>query len=360
VPVTLTVVNGTGCGFTLSSSNTTLTNAVASSGTPVDAGGSFNVIPNGGAACTSANTWNAVSSAPWLQVVAGATGNGSVTSGVTFNAFANTNSSARTATITAAGKIFTVTQPASPAALLNREVTALYQTFLGREPDAGGYSFWTGIGAPKDSAGNVLLGTMVDNFVTSPEGVGTDFAVMTVYKTVLNRAPSFNEWLTAVTAVRNGTVPAAQLMTNLLNSTEFATNFGSPNINSNLVTNLYLHALGRGPNSTELSNAASVTAATSYAFFLNYSATNGSSSGVFSATTEYKNTTNPLYIGELYFGILGRDSDVGGFNFWVGIANNGGPGILFNGPQSTRLAIMGTSIGSLGFVFAPEFQNRFQ
>ena len=71
--------------------------------------------------------------------------------------------------------------------------------------------------------------------------------------------------------------------------------------------------------------------------------------------------TNALYIRMLYFVILGRDPDPSGFNFWVGIANGGGPGILFQGTagSGSRLAILGLGTPNEGFIGSPEFQGLF-
>ena len=60
-----------------------------------------------------------------------------------------------------------VTEGADPdPRWLDREERAMYQAILGRDPDAGGFAFWTGLG----SAG---LGQMVDSFMTSPEAVAS-------------------------------------------------------------------------------------------------------------------------------------------------------------------------------------------
>ena len=65
----------------------------------------------------------------------------------------------------------------------------------------------------------------------------------------------------------------------------------------------------------------------------------------------------------LYFTLLERNPDLGGLNFWLGIANNGGGGLLFqSGPQAinARVAISGTVTPNQGLIGSPEFQNRFQ
>ena len=61
-------------------------------------------------AATAGCAWTATSSAPWLTVTSGATGSGNGTVG--YSVAANPNTTLRTATISAGGQTFTVTQAA--------------------------------------------------------------------------------------------------------------------------------------------------------------------------------------------------------------------------------------------------------
>jgi hypothetical protein len=100
--VTLTQSSSTpaspNCVFTLDRSS----EAVAA------AGGAITVAVSGGAGCSR----TATSEAPWITVLAGATGTGN--GAVTFNVASNTGA-ARTGTVTIAGLAFTVTQAAAAA-----------------------------------------------------------------------------------------------------------------------------------------------------------------------------------------------------------------------------------------------------
>jgi Putative binding domain, N-terminal/Viral BACON domain len=100
--VTLTQSSSTpaspNCVFTLARSS----EAVAA------AGAAITVAVSGGAGCSR----TAASEAPWMTVVAGATGTGN--GAVTFNVASNTGA-ARTGTVTIAGLAFTVTQAAAAA-----------------------------------------------------------------------------------------------------------------------------------------------------------------------------------------------------------------------------------------------------
>ena len=84
------------CSYTLSP---------ASISVPADAAtGTFSIATIAGC------NWTATSSAPWLTVTSGATGSGNGTVG--YSVAANPNTTARTATISAGGQTFTVTQAA--------------------------------------------------------------------------------------------------------------------------------------------------------------------------------------------------------------------------------------------------------
>jgi hypothetical protein len=64
----------------------------------------------------------------------------------------------------------------------------------------------------------------------------------------------------------------------------------------------------------------------------------------------------------VYFTTLSRDPDASGQQFWLGVANGGGPGILFQGNAGypTRIQIRGPGTPGQGFAGSPEFQRLFQ
>ncbi len=78
----------------------------------------------------------------------------------------------------------------------------------------------------------------------------------------------------------------------------------------------------------------------------------------------FLNTTNGLFTDLLYFTILGRDPDPGGFQFWLNVANSGGPGVYFIPPAGTppliRSVIEGTGAPNQGFVGSAEFLGLFK
>jgi Domain of unknown function (DUF4214) len=86
--------------------------------------------------------------------------------------------------------------------------------------------------------------------------------------------------------------------------------------------------------------------------------------------TEFQNTgtystgpdrSNALYVQMIYYVTVSRNPDAGGFAFWLGVANSGGPGLLFQGSAgySTRIQILGPGTPNQGFIGSPEFQGLF-
>ena len=294
-------------------------------------------------------TWTATSSTagstlPWLTVTRGTTGTGPGPGTVSFQAMSNPQTAARNATITVRVTSSGNSTLADPSPLtfavneagdtgeilLRRQLRAMYQAILGREPDAGGFAFWTGQG----SAG---LDQMVDQLMTSPQAVGTDWATMLAYRAAVNAGPTFAQYSAAVVSLRTG----AQTPTGLLTS-----------LNPTLTTaNVYKNLLGRNPVGAEGSQTperAYVTIIASAEF---------QNTGTFRTATDH---TNGLYIRLLYFLVLNRDADQGGYNFWVGQANALASGLFYNASPEARLTIIGSGIANPGFVSSPAFQQRFQ
>ncbi|MQA28987.1 MAG: hypothetical protein GEU82_03985, partial [Luteitalea sp.] len=97
---TFTVAQGDDCGYTITPTGQSI-GASGGAGAPVA------VAAAGGC------TWTTTSGEPWITVTSGATGSGNGTVG--FSVAANPGA-ARTGTLTIAGRTFTVTQAAAPAA----------------------------------------------------------------------------------------------------------------------------------------------------------------------------------------------------------------------------------------------------
>ena len=306
---------------------------------------SFTVTPSG-----SCGSWTATSSNPgFLQITGGSSGTGLGT--VSYTLVNNTHNSTQSYTITvasgSASQVFTVSQTGSGDNEVYRQVYALYEQLLGRDPDGPGFGFWTG-------SGGAGLGQMADSFLTSPEAFNSDFAVMATYQAANGTPPTYAQYAAAVPKIRNNTLTVTQLFNSLIG--------GSYSANT-----LYQNLLNRAPTGSEVTNANSAGLAATFEALIGYP---NSATPVNSPNNEFQNTgiyasgpdhSNALYMQMVYYVTVSRDPDPAGLAFWVGIANNGGPGLLFQGSAgfAARIQILGPGTPNQGFIGSPEFQDLF-
>ncbi len=355
-----TTTSQTTCSFGLSASSASLpaTGTSTSETCPNNSGqpncgvapetpGSFTVTPS-----ASCGVWTATSSNPGiLQITSGAS-NTSVGT-VDFAMLNNTHTAQHSETITvasgASSATYTVTEAGSGDNQVYREVYAVYEQLLGRDPDAGGFAFWTG-------SGGAGLGQMADSFLTSPEAFNSDFVVMAVYQAVAGAPPTFAQYTAAVASLRAGTQTVTSLFNSLVNGSYSA-------------VNLYQNLLNRAPSTGEISSANQAGLAGSFEQLIGYPNSTtpvNSPNNEFQSTGTYHTTlaadhTNALYVQMIYYVTVGRDPDPSGFTFWLGVANQGGPGLLFEGNAGygTRIQILGPGTPNQGFIGSPEFQSLF-
>jgi hypothetical protein len=279
-------------------------------------------------------------------------GPGSGASTVGFTLLNNTHNGQQSYTITvasaAASASYSLTEAGSGDSEVYRQVYALYEQLLGRDPDPAGFAFWTG-------AGGAGLGQMADSFLTSPEAFNSDFAVMAAYQAATGGPPTYTQFAAAVASVRAG----AQTLTGLFDSA----------IDANYTaTTLYQNLLNRTPTAADSACIGTGLGAC----FQNIIGFPSSTTPVGATNNEFQNTgtfqttlaadhTNALYVQMIYYVTLSRDPDPAGFAFWLGIANGGGPGLLFQGSAgySTRIQILGPGTPNQGFIGSPEFQSLF-
>jgi hypothetical protein len=143
----------------------------------------------------------------------------------------NTHNGPQSYTITvasgAASASYSVTEVGSGDSEVYREVYALYEQPLGRDPDSAGFAFWTG-------SGGAGLGPMADSLLTSPEDFNSDFAVMAAYQAATGAPPTYAQFTAAVTSVRTGAQTVGGLFNSLIGSSFTA-------------TTLYQNMLNRAP-----------------------------------------------------------------------------------------------------------------
>ena len=303
----------------------------------------FTVTP--GASC---GAWTATSSNPeFLQITSGASGSGEGKVG--FTVLNNTHNGAQNYTITLASGSssakYAVTEAGSGDSEVYRQIYALYEQLLGRDPDAGGFAFWTGVGG----AG---LGQMADSFLTSPEAFNSDFAVMAAYQAATGAAPTFAQYNAGVASIRAGGQSIPGLFSSLTGA-------------GFTMSNLYENLLGRAPGASD-SSCTSMSLANCFQAIIGYPS---SVTPVGAANNEFQSTgsfhtvdhTNGLYVQMIYYVTLSRDPDPSGLAFWIGVANTGGPGVLFQGSAGypTRIQILGPGTPNQGFIGSPEFQSLF-
>ncbi len=250
------------------------------------------------------------------------------------------------------GAIYAVTE-AGATSQIDVQVEALYEQLLGRDPDAAGLAFWAGSGAGG-------LGQMADSFLTSPENFNNDFAVMAAYQGTTGAPPTYAQFFNSRGDPYPDRRPVSLATLGYSDSLIRRSNFTA--------ATLYQNLLNRPPAPDESSGAEAGLAAW-FETLIGYPATTtpiGASENEFQSTGIYHTTlatdhTNALYLRMLYYLTLARDPDPGGFSFWLGIANGGGPGLLFQGAASfpTRIQIVGTGTPGVGFVGSPEFQRLF-
>jgi hypothetical protein len=306
----------------------------------------FTVAPSAGC-----GAWTATSSNPeFLQIGSGSSGVGAGTVG--FALLNNTHNGQQNYTITvasgAASATYSITEAGSGESQVYREVYALYEQFLGRDPDSAGFAFWSG-------SGGAGLGQMADSFLTSPEAFNSDFAVMAAYQAATNAPPTFAQFTAAVTAVRAGTQTVPGMFTSLIGSGYSA-------------TTLYQNLLNRAPAGAD-SGCIDTGLISCFQTIIGYPSSTtpvGAANNEFQSTGTYQTTlaadhTNGLYVRMIYYVTVSRDPDAAGLAFWIGVANSGGPGVLFQGSAgyNTRIQILGPGTPNQGFIGSPEFQGLF-
>ena len=303
---------------------------------------SFTVTPSVGC-----GAWTATSSNPaFLQITSGAAGNGA--GAVSFVRLNNTHTTQQGDTINVtsgtASASYAVAETGSGDSQVYREVYALYEQLLGRDPDSGGFGFWTG-------AGGAELGQMADSFLTSPEAFNSDFAVMAAYQAASGAPPTFAQYTAAGASIRAGT-SLGGLFNSLIGGSYTA-------------GTLYQNLLDRQPTGAEITAATNAGLANWFETLIGYP---GSVTPMSTPNNEFQSTgtfhmdhTNALYVQMVYYVTLNRDPDPDGFAFWLSVANNGGPGILFQGAAGfpTRTQILGPGTPNQGFIGSPEFQGLF-
>ena len=211
-------------------------------------------------------------------------------------------------------------------------VTQEYQDFLDRQPDPGGLSGWVAalnVGMPRAQ--------LIADFMGSAEFAGKGLFVAQAYVGLLGRDADYNGFRGWLSWLENGGSQIG-LVDAFLNSGEFQNNFGSNLTDTQFVTLMYQNVLLRQPDSGGLNG------------WLSYLASGGTRGQValsFLQSAEFaqlKSSQNRVTISLLYFDMLRRQPDPGGFTGWVTALNSG-----------TAVTDIITS-----FLNSQEYSSRFQ
>jgi hypothetical protein len=243
--------------------------------------------------------WEAYSNASWLQPYP-ISGTGTTT--ITYTAFPNFSTAARTGVITAGGQTYTVSQPGNSLSANERFVQLLYHSFFGRLPSPAEVQFQITQGLNQGAT----RGQLVRNFFGSEEfNVGGRF-VAGLYVGLLDRDAEYGGWLFQRNALSTGIVTRASLVTNFLSGQERIGKFGNPD-NANFVNLLYRYVLLREATVAEVDFQAGV---------LNSgSSTREIMAAGFLDSAEFRGGTGPrLTAFLLYATLLQRDLSVQEFN----------------------------------------------
>jgi hypothetical protein len=204
---------------------------------------------------------------------------------------------------------------ADAALIVNEDfVRQQYLDFLDREPDSGGFAAWV------NALDNGLpMASLIESFMDSGEFHAKGKFIAQGYLGILARDAEhsgFRGWLTGLLAG----VSREQIVQSFLSSAEFQNRFGGNLTNGQFVATMYANVLLRAADTGgfnfwvgQLDSGQMTRAQVALAFL---------------DSVEFQNLSvsqNRVDISLLYFDMLRRDPDAGGFSYWIGILNSGVP-----------------------------------
>ena len=194
-----------------------------------------------------------------------------------------------------------------------------YRDFLGREGDPDGVFFW---GSHID-IGHMTRAQVIESFFGSPEFQGSIAPVARLYFAYFLRIPDYGGLQFWSGYYRDGN-PLQAIADFFAGSPEFVARYGSLT-NSQFVTLVYNNVLGRAPDPDGL------------AYWTGRLDSGELSRGGvmlgFSNSAEYQALIgNEVYVTMMYMGMLRREPEQAGFDFWVDSMDSGSSGLaMING-----------------------------
>ena len=227
-----------------------------------------------------------------------------------------------------------------------------YLDFLGREPDQGGWDYWTsqitqcGTDAACVSARRREVSAA---YFFSDEFQQTGYYIYRLYKSSLGRQPGFNEFNTDRNqVVAGGNLDAAKqsFAESWVSRTAFLQKYPAT-LGRDQYVDALIASVKQSSNVDLMSHRAELLAT----YDSGTSLTNKRAITL-RKLIEYPEYTqaefNPAFVLMQYFGYLRRDADTGGYNFWLNILNTKLP----NDPSGFRAMVC-------AFISSSEYQLRF-
>jgi len=251
---------------------------------------------------------------------------------------------ASTETVTITDNDTTTNTTTNPIDDTNFFVRQQYRDFLNREPDAGGFAYWTGQISQCGTDRDCLTRRRTDvsaAFFFEQEFQQTGSFIIRLYRAAFSRRPTYQEFirdfgsLAGATSTADNAARQTAFALSFTTRDEFRARFGAAS-NSDFVDRLYQTA-GITPTDAQRTQIISNldTGAQSRAQVL---------TDLISNATFAARELKPTFVLSQYFGFLRRDPDEGGFQFWLSV--------LANDLSNYRVMVC-------AFLTSAEYQQRF-
>jgi hypothetical protein len=213
----------------------------------------------------------------------------------------------------------------SPPALVAQQ----YYDLLGRQPDAGGMTYWSNL-----INTGMYGGSVAASFLTSDEFAGVVGPLVKLYYAVFNRAPDSSGLLYWLGAVQGGW-SLTQVAASFMSTTEFQTLYAGKSLGQQVAI-AYQNVLGRAPDPAGQAYWQNMiqSGALSFAGFIVQLTLSNELAQRLGATPQ---------VTMVYIGMLRRAPDPSGLAYWVNQINAG---------QSVAWLTM-------AFFNTPEYASRF-
>jgi phospholipase C len=211
----------------------------------------------------------------------------------------------------------TASQTASGGPLADNSafVNQQYQDLLDRQADSGGLNYYSS----QLNSGALTRSQLIANFMSGQEFGSHGMFAAQVYQGLMARDADYGGFRWAL-GVLDSEGSQEQLVNSFLQSQEFQTKFGSNLDNGQFVTRMYQNIVLRSPDQSgfnyyvaQLNNATMTRAQVAVSML---------------HSSEFQRLTssqNRVLVSLLYFDLLRRQSDTGGFSNYVGQLNSGTP-----------------------------------